>query len=52
MVRWGWVNFQCWGILEQGPIALAVGVGRGCLTFYLSLSFFAFSLSERQPDID
>ena len=37
MVRWGWVNFQCrgvlliWIIVGPGPIALAVGAGGGCL---------------------
>ena len=43
-----WVNFQCravllvWMIVGQGPIALAVGAGRGVC----HLSFlFSFSLS-------
>ena len=43
MVRWCWVNFQCWGVLliwirvGQGPTALAVGAGWGCLDiFFLS----------------
>ena len=37
MVRRCWVTFQCrgvlliWIIVGQGPIALAVGVGGGCL---------------------
>ena len=37
-----WVNFQCWGVLlvwmivGQGPIALAVGVGGGCLDIFFS----------------
>ena len=53
VVRWCWVNFQCrgvlliWIIVEQGPIALAVGAGGGCLDIFFSrLSFlFSFSLS-------
>ena len=48
-----WVNFQCWGVLlvrmivGQGPIALAVGAGGGCLDIFFShLSFlFSFSIS-------
>ena len=28
-----------WMIVGQGPIALAVGAGGGCLDFLLSLSF-------------
>ena len=48
-----WVNFQCrgvllvWMIVGQGPIALAVGAGGGCLDiFFPHLSFlFSFSLS-------
>ena len=37
MVRWSWVNFQCRGVLliwikvGQGPTALVVGAGGGCL---------------------
>ena len=40
VVRWCWVNFQCRGILliwmkvGQGPMALAVGVGGGCLDIF------------------
>ena len=40
MVRRCWVNFQCWGVLliwiivGQGPVALAVGAGRGCLDIF------------------
>ena len=40
MVRWSWVNFQCRGVLlvwirvGQGPIALAVGAGGGCLDIF------------------
>ena len=53
VVRWCWVNFQCWGVLQiwirvgQGPTALAVGAGGGCLDIFFSrLSFlFSFSLS-------
>ena len=45
MVRWGWVNFQCrgvlliWIIVGQGPIALAVGAG-GCLDILTRFSWF------------
>ena len=53
VVRWCWVNFQSRGVLliwirvGQGPIALAVGVGRGLFERFLSpLSFLSsFSLS-------
>ena len=35
-----------WVIVGQGPIALAVGAGRGCLDiFSLHYPFFSFSLS-------
>ena len=54
MERRYWVNCQCRGVLlvwmieGQGPIALAVGAGGGCLDIfsliYLSILFF-FSLS-------
>ena len=47
-----WVNFQCqgvllvWMIVEQGPIALAVGAGGVVWTFFVSSIFsFSFSLS-------
>ena len=47
VVGWCWVNFQCrdvlliWIIVRQGPIALAVGVGGGCLDrFSLAYHFF------------
>ena len=42
VVRRLWVNFQCrgvvliWIIVGQGPIALAVGSGRGCLDIFFS----------------
>ena len=53
VVRWCWVSFQCQGVLliwsrvGQGPTALAVGAGWGCLDIFFSrLSFlFSFSLS-------
>ena len=45
--RWCWVNFQCrgvlliWIVVGQGPTALAVGVGGGCLDiFSLVYHFF------------
>ena len=59
LVRRCWINCQRWGVLliliivGQGPIALALGVGWGCLNnFFLSrLSFlFSYSLSGRRPD--
>ena len=40
MVRRCWVNFQCrsvlliWIIVGQGPVALAVGAGGGCLDIF------------------
>ena len=54
MVRWCWVNFQCrgvlliWIIVGQGPIALAIGAGGGCLDIFLSsiTSFLSPSLWE------
>ena len=61
MVRLCWVNFQCRVVLliriivGQGPTALAVGVGGGCLDiFFLSsiVSLFFLPLSGRRPDID
>ena len=51
MVRRCWVNFQCWGVLliwisvGQGPTALAVGAGGGCLDFFSLIDHFSF-LSE------
>ena len=58
--RWCWVNFQCrgvlliWIIVGQGPTALAVGAGGGCLDIFLSsiISLFLLPLSGRRPDID
>ena len=58
MVRRCWVNFQCRGVLliwiieGQGPIALAVGAGGGCLDIFLSsiTSLFFLPLSGRRPD--
>ena len=40
VVRWSWVNFQCRGVplvwirVGQGPTALAVGAGGGCLDIF------------------
>ena len=57
VVRWCWVNFQCLGVLlifiivGQGPIALAVGAGGGCLDIF-SLVYHFSRLSGRRPDID
>ena len=55
MVRWWWVNFQYRGVLliwvreGQGPTALAVGAGGGCLDIFFSrLSF----LSGRRPVLE
>ena len=41
-------------IVGQGPAALAVGAGGGCLEFFLTsvASLFFFPLSGRRPDID
>ena len=60
VVRTCWVNFQCrgvlliWIIVGQGPIALAIGAGGGCLDIFLSsiTSLFFLPLSGRRPDID
>ena len=44
-----------WMIVGQGPIALAVGAGGGCLDIFTLLypfSSFSLSLSGRRPDID
>ena len=48
MVRWYWVNFQYRGVLliwirvGQGPTALEVGAGRGCLDIFSLVSQFSF----------
>ena len=41
-------------IVWQGPTALAVGAGGGCLDIFLSsvISIFFLPLSGRWPDID
>ena len=47
VVRWSWVNFQCRGVLQfgvivgQGPTALAVGAGGGCLDIFTLLYLFS-----------
>ena len=47
-VRRCWVNFQCrgvlliWIIVGQGPIALAVGAGGGCLDIFSLIYHFSF----------
>ena len=55
VVRWSWINFQVRGVLlvwirvGQGPTALAVGVGGGCLdifTLIYPVSFLSPSLWE------
>ena len=55
-----WANFQCRGVLlvwmkvGQGPIALAVGAGGGCLDIFSLIYLFSFLLPlfGRRPDID
>ena len=48
MVRRCWVNFQCrgvlliWIVVGQGPIALAVGAGGGCLDIFSLIYHFSF----------
>ena len=48
VVRWCWVNFQCRGVLliwirvGQGPSALAVGAGGGCLDIFSLVCHFSF----------
>ena len=48
VVRRCWVNFQCRGVLliriivEQGPIALEVGAGGGCLDIFVLIYHFSF----------
>ena len=47
VVRWCWVNFQCRGVLliwvrvGQGPTALAVGAGGGCLDIFTLVYHFS-----------
>ena len=42
-----------WTSVGQGPTALAVGAGGGCLEFYSHLSFLFFlPLFGRRPDIN
>ena len=47
MVRWSCVSFQCRGVLlvwirvGQGPTALAVGAGGGCLDIFTLLYSFS-----------
>ena len=48
VVRWSWVTFQCRGVLlvwirvGQGPIALAIGAGGGCLDIFTLIYPFSF----------
>ena len=48
VVRRCWVNFQCRGVLliwitvGQGPIALAVGAGGGCMDIFSLVYLFSF----------
>ena len=48
VARWCWVNFQCRGVLliwyrvGQGPTALAVGAGGGCLNIFSLIFHFSF----------
>ena len=48
MERRCWVNVQCrgvllvWMIVGQGPIALAVGAGGGCLDIFPLIYLFSF----------
>ena len=48
MMRWCCVNFQCRGVLliliriGQGPTALAVGAGGGCLDVFTLVYHFSF----------
>ena len=60
VVRWCWVIFQCWGDLliwirvGQGPTALAVGAGGGCLDIFTLVYHFSFlsPFFGRRLDID
>ena len=53
VVRWSWVNFQCRGVLlvlirvGQGPTALAVGAGGGCLDIFTLI----YSFSPLSPSL-
>ena len=53
VVRWSWVNFQCRGVLlvlirvGQGPTALAVGAGGGCLDIFTRI----YSFSPLSPSL-
>ena len=48
VVRRCWVNFQCrgvlliWIIVGQGPIALAIGAGGGCMDIFSLIYHFSF----------
>ena len=48
MVQWCWVNFQNRGVLlirirvEQGPTALSVGTGEGCMDIFSLLYHLSF----------
>ena len=48
VVRWCWVNFQCRGVLliwnrvGEGPIALPIGAGGGCLDIFSLVYHFSF----------
>ena len=52
VVRWCWVNFQSRGVLliliivGQGPTALAVGAGEGCLDIFSRVYHFSFPSSS------
>ena len=59
VVRWCWVTSSAghptiWITVGQGPTALAVGAGGGCLDILLSsiLSLLLLPLFGRRPDID
>ena len=56
VVQWCWVNFRCLGVLliwllEQGPTALAVGAGGGCLDIYYFVYHFSSSFSVSVGDV-
>ena len=52
VVRWSWINFQARGVLlvwirvGQGPTALAVGAGGGCLDIFTLIYPFSFLSSS------